>query len=65
MVIIFLYTGLLISGELYIHFKDKSVQDEKTEEMLKSIAAHVDKLERVIQNRPDSGDTAIMEGAGE
>ena len=33
--------GMLIAGELYIHFKDESVKDQKFQEMLKSLSSHV------------------------
>ena len=32
---------MLIAGELYIHFKDESVKDQKFQEMLKSLSSHV------------------------
>lgn len=35
--------GMLLAGELYIHFKDKSVQKLKFEEMLKSLSQHISK----------------------
>lgn len=34
---------MLLAGELYIHFKDKSVQKLKFEEMLKSLSQHISK----------------------
>ncbi|XP_048580168.1 uncharacterized protein LOC116604300 [Nematostella vectensis] len=33
--------GLLIAGELYIHFKDKSIQDVKMQELLKAVKRSV------------------------
>ena len=32
---------MLIAGELYIHFKDESVKDQKFQEMLQSLSSHV------------------------
>ena len=46
----FVLQGMLISGELYIHLKDRTVQDEKIEEMLRSISTHINKVENVLES---------------
>jgi len=38
---ILLFLGMLISGELYIEFKDQAVKQSKIETMMKSISSHL------------------------
>lgn len=45
---------MLISGELFIHLKDKSVQQQKVEETLRSLSVHFDKLDGVLQEQSSS-----------
>ena len=41
--------GMLIAGELYIHFKDKSVEEQKLQEVVRSLAIHISSLTQEIQ----------------
>lgn len=52
--------GMLIAGELYIHFRDKSVEEMKFNELLNALKSHFEK----IANVTDSG-AAGLEVKGE
>lgn len=54
--------GMLIAGELYIHFKDKSVQNTKFNELLTALKSHFDEIADVT----DSGAAGLrVEGPGD
>lgn len=40
---------MLIAGELYIHFKDESVEEPKIEELVKSLSHHISTLSTVVE----------------
>ena len=56
--------GMLIAGELYIHFKDESVKDQKFQEMLKSLSSHVplkkeEEVEQQVLRKEEPGSLSI------
>ena len=52
---------MLIAGELYIHFKDQSVEEVKFEEVMKTLATHIEKLDQAVSQREE---TATKLGPG-
>ena len=51
--------GMLIAGELYIHFKDKNIENAKNEELLRSLMAH---LPTVGTEGNDANRSVVQEG---
>lgn len=51
--------GLLIAGELYIHFKDRTVQGFKMNELLRAIKRHIPKLQLKNVQHQATGDATI------
>lgn len=45
--------GMLIAGELYIHFKDKTVENVKINELISALKAHCEKLTDVTDSCED------------
>ena len=46
-------SGMLIAGELYIHFKDKTVQDTKSEEMFQTLIRHIPNISDAQQEQQE------------
>ena len=51
--------GLLIAGELYIHFKDRSVQGFKMNELLRAIKRRIPALELKKAQYQATGDATF------
>nr|XP_039270005.1 uncharacterized protein LOC120344759 [Styela clava] len=51
--------GLLIAGELYIHFKDKSVEGFKMNELFRSIKKHIPELQLKNVNFAATGNASL------
>lgn len=51
--------GLLIAGELYIHFKDKTVQGFKMNELLRSIKRYIPEIQLDKTNLSATGNASL------
>ncbi|XP_065068672.1 uncharacterized protein LOC135693983 [Rhopilema esculentum] len=51
--------GMLIAGELYIHFKDRTVENDKLTELLQALKAHFGKIADITSS---GGDVQLAKG---
>ena len=58
--------GMLIAGELYIHYKNKSFEAAKNEELFRSLRNHIPAVDADGATDSDTtNDTSIVEGPGD
>ena len=54
--------GMLIAGELFIHFKCKEIEADKNAEMLANIRKHIPVDEKIVVSRESVTESAAIEG---